>query len=381
MRRRRFLSTPLFLPLLPFLPTLAPRHAVGMAAVDYPRVTPGRKIVLPRDHGAHPAYRIEWWYVTGALNAPQTDVGFQLTFFRYRPGYAEELRSPLAARQILFAHAALTWPGDRLQHSERSARANLGGHFSTTDCDVSIGPWRLWRESAESGTDPETLPPNRHQQLNDGFFRLRVQSPSFSFDFTLTPTQALMPQGEQGYSRKGDAPHQASYYLSWPQLQVSGTLIRHGQALTVDGRAWFDHEWSTALLADHAVGWDWLGINLDDGGALMAFRLRNAQGETLFADAAWRDASGRHRRFTTREIRFAPLRHWRSPRSGAVYPLELEIQLGDSTLRTQPVLDDQELNTRRPTPVVYWEGLVRLAGSLRGRGYLELTGYAQRVPL
>ena len=375
MRRRRFLTAA---PLL--LPAWLARRAVADTPLAYPPVTPGYRIVLPGDHGAHPAFRIEWWYVTGALNAPRADVGFQLTFFRYRPGYAEQLRTPLAARQILFAHAALTWPGDRLQHSERSARANLGAHVSTSDCDVSIGSWRLWRESRES-SEPHQAHHSPQRHGNSEYFRLRMQSQPFAFDFILKPTQAPMLQGEQGYSRKGAAPHQASYYLSWPQLQVTGTLIRHRQAQTVEGRAWFDHEWSTAMLADNAVGWDWLGINLDDGGALMAFRLRDSQGETVFADAAWRNASGRQQPFPAHQIRFTPLGHWLSPRSGAVYPVQLEIRLGDLILRTQPVLDDQELNTRRPTPVVYWEGLVHLVGSLRGRGYLELTGYTQRVPL
>ncbi|MCP5229940.1 lipocalin-like domain-containing protein [Accumulibacter sp.] len=358
MRRRSFLCAPLL------LPTLTPA-AETRAAIAYPPAVPGVELAFPRDHGAHPEFRTEWWYVTGALDSPQADIGFQLTFFRSRPGTAEALQSPLAARQILFAHAALTVPGDRLRHAERAARANLGAGFSETDIDVHIGGWRMFREDRGSG---EVL-------------RLQMQSAQFSYDFTLTPSQALLLQGEGGYSRKGHAPQLASYYVSWPQLQVAGALVLDGKRQAASGRAWFDHEWSTAILDGDAVGWDWVGINLDDGGALMAFRMRDAHGATLFAHAAWRDADGRLRQFAAGEIGFTPVRNWSSPHSGASYPVEIEIRLGELTLRTAPVLDDQELSTLRPAPVVYWEGLVHVEGGLRGRGYLEMTGYADPLQL
>lgn len=358
MRRRTFLFTPL---LWPTLALAAPADA----PVAYPPVTPGRRLVFPRDHGAHPDFRTEWWYVTGALDTPQRDMGFQLTFFRSRPGMAEQLSSPIAARQILFAHAALTLPGDRLRHTERVARVGLGAAFSIDDCDVSIGAWRISRQGS---SDRQT-------------FRLQMQSPQFSYDFTLTPSQPLLLQGDNGYSRKGHGPQLASYYVSWPQLTVDGFLLFDGRRQAAQGRAWFDHEWSTAVLGDGAVGWDWVGINLADGGALMAFRLRDAQAGTLFAHAAWRNAAGRLRQFETAEVSFQALRHWSSARSGANYPVQLEIRFGEHTIRTLPVLDDQELSTSRPVPVVYWEGLVKIEGSFEGRGYLEMTGYADRLPV
>ncbi|MEF8701941.1 MAG: lipocalin-like domain-containing protein [Candidatus Accumulibacter sp. UW26] len=356
MRRRSFLLTPLL------LPTLASARAAA-APVAYAPVRPGVNLVFPRDHGAHPDFRTEWWYVTGALDAPKADTGFQLTFFRQRPGIAEALRSPLAARQILFAHAALTLPGERLWHAERAARANLGATFSSVDLEVSIGAWRMYRQPRNGGE----------------IIALAMQSPQFSWELTLTPSQPLMLQGDNGYSRKGHGPQLASHYVSWPQLQVAGVLLQDGLRQVVNGRAWFDHEWSTALLGDGAVGWDWLGINLADGGALMAFRLRDADGTTLFAHAAWRDAAGRVRQFGASDVSFTAQRRWSSPRSRASYPVELEIRFGEQRVRTQPVLDDQELATRLPTPVVYWEGLVRVDGSLSGRGYLEMTGYAGRL--
>lgn len=355
MRRRAFLLTPLLLPAL----------ATARDAVRYPAASRGTRLAFPRDHGAHPQFRTEWWYVTGALDLPQGGMGFQLTFFRSRPGIAEDLNSPIAASQILFAHAAVTRPGDRLLHAERAGRANLGAGYSATDCDVHIGPWQMQRHGAGA----------------EEHFRLKVQDAAFGFDLTLAPTQPLLLQGEGGWSQKGSRPALASHYISWPQLLVAGSLTLDGKRQAATGRAWFDHEWSSEVLDAGSVGWDWLGINLDDGGALMAFRIRNATGETLHAHAALRDAAGRLTQFGTNEVSFTPLARWTSPRNGAQYPLRMEIRCGPHRIETVAVLDDQEISARRPLPVSYWEGLVAIRGTLAGRGYLELTGYASALEL
>lgn len=355
MRRRAFLLTPLLLPAL----------AAAKDAVRYPAASRGTRLTFPRDHGAHPQFRTEWWYVTGALDAPQGNMGFQLTFFRSRPGIAEELASPIAASQILFAHAAVTRPGDRLLHAERAGRANLGAGYSATDCDVHIGPWQMQRHGAGA----------------EEHFRLKVQDAAFAFDLALTPTQPLLLQGEGGWSQKGPRPALASHYVSWPQLLVAGSLTLAGKRQAATGRAWFDHEWSSEVLDAGSVGWDWLGINLDDGGALMAFRIRNAAGETLYAHAALRDAAGRLTQFGADEVSFTPLARWTSPRNGAHYPVRMDIRCGPHRIETVPVLDDQEISARRPLPVSYWEGLVAIRGTLAGRGYLELTGYAGALKL
>lgn len=356
MRRRSFLLT-LLLPALP--------AASAERAVAYPPVRRGTRLAFPRDHGAHPEFRSEWWYVTGALDAPQPDMGFQLTFFRSRPARAENLQSPIAASQILFAHAAVTRPGGRLLHAERAARANLGGGFSGADCDVHIGAWQM----------------QRHGTARDESIRLRMRDAAFAFDLTLTPSQPLLLQGERGWSQKGPAPDLASHYVSWPQLQVAGSLVLDGQRQAATGRAWFDHEWSSAVLGAGSVGWDWVGINLDDGGALMAFRIRNARGEAVYAHAALRDKDGQVQQFGADEVLFTPLRNWRSPRNAAHYPVRIEIRFGPHRIQTAPVQDDQEITGHRPLPISYWEGLVAVTGTLTGRGYLELTGYASALNL
>lgn len=350
MRRRIFLLSPLLLP--------------GLAAADspprYATAERGRRLIFPRDHGGHEEYRTEWWYVTGALDAPERDIGFQLTFFRVRSGDAETLASPIAPRQILFAHAAVTRGNAGLLHAERAGRANLGAAFSADDCRLHIGPWRM--ERAGEGANE--------------YFLLRALDTAFAFDLRLTPTQPLILQGEEGWSQKGPRPELASHYVSWPQLQVAGTITLGNKVHATHGRAWFDHEWSTEVLGAGSVGWDWIGINLDDGGALMAFRIRDKDGGTVYAHASLRDAAGRLTRFGPTETQFRPLRGWQSPRNGARYPVGMEIRLGPHAVRTEPLIDDQEITAHRPLPISYWEGLVRLSGSLRGRGYLEMTGYA-----
>jgi predicted secreted hydrolase len=308
------------------------------AKVEYPAVTPGRKFVFPRDHGAHPDYRIEWWYVTGWLDQP---CGFQITFFRARPPEQSDNPSSFNPRQILFAHAALSDPKrGRLVHDERAARAGFSlAKAGTERTDVWIDDWSLVLEGMR--------------------YRARIAARDFEFDFNFTAREVVL-QGAGGFSRKGQRAQEASYYYSRPQLEVTGKL----DGKPVAGTAWLDHEWSSAYLAPEAVGWDWAGINLFNGESLMAFRMRNKEGQTHYAPPG---------------ISMGPLRTWRSPRTGVEYPVSM--QLND--LRLEPLMDDQELDSRRSTGTIYWEGAVSaVRGNDRvGRGYLELTGYWKPMKL
>ncbi len=345
------------------LPALA-ALAMTPAAPDYPVVRPGITLAFPRDHGAHPAFRTEWWYVTGQIAS--TDGirrGFQITFFRTTPHLAPGNPSRFAPGQILFAHAALSDPAiGHLLHGERAARAGFGlAQARIGDADVSIRDWRLRR-------------------LPDGRFVTEVQIKDFALSLTLTPTQPVLPQGEGGYSRKGPKPEQASYYYSLPQLRVAGSIRRGGTTERVTGKAWLDREWSSDYLAPGAVGWDWAGINFDDGSALMAARIRGANGGKIWGGGSFRRADGRIVTFAPGDVVFTPLAMWRSPRTGARYPvsqrLTVRLPEGPRSWDLRPLFADQELDARRAGQPVYWEGAVRTRG---GQGYLELTGYADRL--
>jgi predicted secreted hydrolase len=331
---------------------------------NYASVRPGIPIRFPADYGAHPAFRTEWWYVTGWLDVPGgAPMGFQVTFFRTRPATDPRNPSKFAPRQILFAHAALSDPRlGRLLHDQRIARAGFGlAEASTTDTDLTIDRWRLRRET-------------------DGSFTTQVPARDFTLSLRFAPTQPPLLQGDRGVSRKGPLPAQASYYYSMPQLRVTGSVQRGGRTVAVTGKAWLDREWSSTILDARAVGWDWIGFNLDDGGALMAFRVRDKAGGALWAGGSLRRADGTVTRFGPRDVVFTPLRRWRSPRTGAVYPVEQRVTVrlpeGPREWRIAPLFDDQELDSRAGGGPVYWEGAARTAG---GRGYLELTGYASRL--
>ena len=154
-----------------------------------------------------------------------------------------------------------------------------------------------------------------------------------------------------------------------------------GAPKTVTGHAWLDHEWSSELLPEDAQGWDWIGINLDDGSALMAFRLRDPRNQALWSAASVRQSNGGTEILPPEAVVFEPLRHWRSPRTGITYPVEWRVRIGQRSFLLQALIDDQELDSRRSTGAIYWEGAVRLSEGGRevGRGYLEMTGYGERI--
>ncbi len=404
--RRAWLGAALALA-LPAGASTSPSGGAGGRAAD-PTPDPvrrGRPIVLPRDHGAHLVSRIEWWYVTGwlqtdpsvsgtgrrsdeapspALPAPPADpralIGFQVTFFRTATGLAAALPGRLAPRHLLFAHAALSFLAEgRHEHDERIARWNGDPRASPQaraalhDADLRLRDWMLRRDDA--GPAPQR-----------GRWSTRVTIARHALELQMSRTQPVLLQGEAGWSRKGPQPAQASHYLSEPQLAVRGRLVDPGgRAHAVQGRAWLDHEWSDELLHPEAVGWDWIGINLDDGSALTAFRLRRADGSALWAGGSFR-APGQTeaRAFGPDEVDFTPGRVWRSPGSGARYPVEWTVRTPAGLHTLRALLVAQEMLSRGATGTVYWEGLSTLHaadGRRIGLGYLEMTGYAGRLVL
>lgn len=346
--------------MLRFAAALLAAAAAGPAVAPYPVVRPGLALRFPADHGAHPQFRTEWWYVTGWLRtATGEDLGFQVTFFRTRPPVNARNPSRFAARQVLFAHAGLSSPSiGKLLHGERAARQGFGlAQASTGDADVAIRDWRLRRAS-------------------DGRWTTRVTAEDFAFALEFVPTQPPILQGAAGYSRKGRRPEEASYYYSIPHLRVAGRVRRGDRTVAVTGLAWLDREWSSNYLAPEAQGWDWTGLNFDDGSALMAFRIRRKGGGVLWAGGSLRRPDGTTHVLGPGDVTFRPLATWRSKATGAVYPVrqELSVRVAGRVARwrLEPLFPAQELDARRSGLPVYWEGAVRTQG---GQGYLELTGY------
>lgn len=369
--RRTLMAAGLSAPLWPAL------AQASLGSSHVPQPLPGmvpKTLVFPRDLGSHPDFAIEWWYITGHLSTGnevgEPKFGFQLTFFRSRVAATQNLRSAFAAKQLLFAHAAVTdVSGKKLLHDQRIARAGFDvAKASESDTALTLRDWSLVRSG--------------------GRYQANVIGDEFQFSLALTETQPMLLQGNQGLSRKGPDPAHASYYYSLPQLQATGSLKLGGSSWPVEGTAWFDHEWSQALMPPQAVGWDWIGMNLHDGSALTAFRLRDKAGQAVWAGGSFRpgpaSALAVIRVFKPDEVQFTALRRWKSPMSQADYPVEWTVRTPDATYTVKAVLDQQELDSRNSTGAIYWEGLSELWGSQGepvGRGYLEMTGYAQALRL
>lgn len=354
-------------------------HALSPMRALPPVLHPGEPLRFPQDFGAHPAFRTEWWYLTGSL-WPQdgtayaakrpAPLGFQITFFRSRVDAAADSRSAFAARQLVFAHAALTdVAAGRLVHDQRIGRTGFGlVEAREGDTQVLLRDWTLQRSGP----------------VERSTYASRITARDFTLDVRFAQTQPLLLQGDAGFSQKGPRIEQASRYYSHPQLQVSGQLTRAGRTQAVSGRAWMDHEWSESLLDAEAVGWDWIGMNLDDGSALTAFRLRRADGSTLWAGGSLRAPGQAARNLSPEEVRFTPLRHWTSPATRARYPVAWQVDVAGQRFTVEARTDAQELDSRGSTGSVYWEGLSTLRdarGQAVGSGYLEMTGYSGALRL
>ncbi len=357
MKRRAFLFAPVALAV-----------ARADAQVSYPAVVAGTELAFPRDHGSHPAFRTEWWYLTAWVrdgNGGGQERGIQITFFRNRPGVAEGGTSRFAPTQLLFAHAAIADPlHGRLRHDQRAARAGFGlAESAANTTDVRLDDWTL--------------------RLDGNTYRAHVAARDFSLDLSFTAKGPPLLQGTRGVSQKGPRPEQASHYYSQPNLGVEGTVTLDARASAVRGTAWLDHEWSSSYLSSAARGWDWAGLNFDDGSALMAFRIRDTAGATYWAGGALAAKDGATRNLQPAEVRFTPQRQWRSPRTGIDYPVAFRVEAGGIDVTLLPLVDDQELDSRASVGTIYWEGAVRAISGGReiGRGYLELTGYGSPLKM
>jgi predicted secreted hydrolase len=347
----------------------APADASGFARAEGPQ-----PLNFPTDHGPHNDYQTEWWYFTGNVTAETGEhFGYQLTFFRRAlqpPAERTTRDSNWAAEQVYLAHFALTDVAGREHHAfEKLARgaAGLAG--------AQAQPFRVWLDdwsvaASDGGSLSEIGAPNR----------LYASEGGVTLDLTLRNAKPPVLQGEDGYSRKGPEPGNASYYYSLTRMDADGTVIVDGKSYTVSGLGWMDHEFSTSALGPEQVGWDWFSLQLDDGTDLMVFQLRRADGKPDgFSSGSVVAADGSSRTLAPGEFTITPTDEWRSPHTGGVYPSGWRVTVPSAglDLMVTPHLEDQEMLLS----FTYWEGAVEVTGMangapVSGNGYVELTGYA-----
>ena len=332
---------------------------------------PGRVFSFPRDHGSHPEFKLEWWYVTGHLYADGAGgrrFGFQATFFRQS--------SPDKSTQLHLAHMAiLDGATGKFLHQERLNRAGWDAGSAVETLDVRQGNWSLRLSDAGAKAGAEKI------ELRGG-----VQAEA-ALALTLTPAKPLVVFGENGVSRKGAAPTAASHYLTFSRLRAEGEVTLGAEKFAVRGEAWMDHEISSSQLDTNQVGWDWVSVQFTDRRELMLYRLRTRDGGADPASSlTWVDAAGKPEK---RKFAWEVLDTWKSPTTGAVYPSRVALTTTDpatgATVRytLEPLARDQEL-AGRLGGIAYWEGACRVrdaAGKEVGSAYMELTGYAAELKL
>ncbi|MGB6606134.1 MAG: lipocalin-like domain-containing protein [Steroidobacteraceae bacterium] len=343
-------------------PTPGPTSAGGFAQALAPRA-----FVFPRDHGPHPEFRQEWWYLTGNLEAPDgARFGFELTFFRVALAPegtpAPASASAWRARQIYVAHFAITDAArGRFASAQKLERDALGlAGAQSEPLKVWVDDWSL---SAEAGV-----------------WRVSAAQAGYGLELELTPLGPPTLNGDAGLSVKAAVPGDATYYYSIPRISAAGRIVRDGHAIPVKGLAWFDREWGSGGLGADEVGWDWFGLQLADGSSFMFYTLRDrGGGRDPHSAGTWVDTAGKSRALSSAEVQIEVTGHWTDGR-GVRYPARWRIRVPTLALdlAITPVLSGQELDT---TPR-YWEGAVEVAGTRNGersggRGYVELVGYAR----
>jgi len=347
----------------------------AQSPAGFERALSPRTFVFPADHGPHPTFRSEWWYVTGTLratNEPERRYGYQLTIFRQalaaqlptRPAPA----SSFATRDVYMAHFAFTdLANDSFTAEERFARGDSRIAFAQAEpFQVFVDDWEIAGGS-------------------DSTWRVRVHG-KVSVDLELTLSSPPVLQGDQGLSAKGAQAGNASYYYSLVHMATQGTITPlAGEPVSVTGQSWFDREWSTSALPPDVVGWDWLSLHLSDGRSLMVYRLRTHSGGTSAQSRATLiESDGRSRSVTSPAFSFEPLGLWISPRTKKRYPAGFRLRAGSldpglADVHIRPWRADQELDVS----VAYWEGAVTAEAQGKapgwGEGYLEMTGYTPRA--
>jgi len=352
----------------PPAPAVPVNLALPPSNQGFARATEPIPFTFPEDHGPHPEYQTEWWYFTGNLASDIGErFGYQLTFFRRAllpPSELPERQSNWATGQVYMAHFALTDVERQQYHSfERLARGAAGISGAQSP------PFQVWLEDW------------RVEETAPNTYSLTASQDGIAINLLLFDTKGPILQGDQGYSQKGPAPGQASYYYSLTRLTSNGTVQSDGQSYTVSGESWMDHEFSTSALSAGQVGWDWFSIQLDDNSELMFFQIRRADGSIdPYSSGTFITGDGTTTPLALEDFSIEVTDTWISPHTGANYPAgwRLEIPSLSISLVIRPLAADQEFSGS----YAYWEGAVEVSGEggdLNGYGYVELTGYTRSM--
>lgn len=329
---------------------------LGSDSGGYAKVVQGRSLAFPEDHGAHPDFRIEWWYVTANLtDALGARYGVQWTLFRQATAPSDRGEG-WDNRQLWMAHAAIT-SVDTHRFAERFARGGVG------QAGVGLAPFTAWLDnwkmaSREPAADAELAS-----------LTLTASAADFSYNLALTGNRPVVLQGDAGYSRKSER-DQASYYYSQPYLAVAGLITIDGKPVDVTGQAWIDHEWSSQPLASDQTGWDWFSLHLDTGEKLMLFRLRHADGKSFFA-GNWVGLDGRSEQLAHDAIEMTPRQMTRVKQRDIPTEWAISVPSRGLAVSSRPLNPQSWMDAR----IKYWEGPITVSGSHSGIGYLEMTGY------
>jgi predicted secreted hydrolase len=344
------------------------------SSFKYQIVVPGRKVYFPRDHYSHPEFKTEWWYFTGHLETESgKSFGYQVTFFRFG---LRDRQEGEAGRQPLFtdlymAHFALSDKQEREFFFRERVNRGYGEKAGAREDRFFV-----WNE-------------NWKVEVEEGSYLIHVRDRDQALKLRLTSLKPPVLHGESGLSRKGVGKGRASYYYSFTRLRTEGELETGGKREKVHGLSWMDHEFGSNQLGMHQVGWDWFSIQLENKLEIMLYLVRRQDGSVEpYSSGTVVLADGMTRHLTLEEFHVKVLKRWKSSKSGGVYPIrwEVEIPAEGIELEVAPFFPEQELDTRKSTRVIYWEGAVQVRGTYRktpvqGLGYVEMTGYAGKLKI
>jgi predicted secreted hydrolase len=328
---------------------------LGREAQGYADVTPGKRLVFPKDFGAHPDFRIEWWYVTANLqDAAGAKYGVQWTLFRQAIEPGRE-RDGWANQNVWMGHAAITSASEHL-FAEAFARGGVG------QAGVTATPFRAWIDDWSFAT--------RDNSPDAGLSKLAISAggSNFRYQLKLTTDKPVVLHGEEGFSRKSNA-GQASYYYSQPFFTAEGVLTVDGRQVKVSGKAWMDREWSSQPLAAGQKGWDWFSLHLGKGEQLMLYRFRSETGD--FLAGTWIAADGAPQALESSDITLTPRSEIELAKRRIPVAWDVNVRSHGLAIRTAPLNPESFMATSFP----YWEGPINFTGTHEGVGYLEMTGY------